>query len=796
LTATVENSGVSAELIDAARRATVARLPLEDAQSVHAWVALALKLLEGPLPAWARREFIGIDKAALEAAGAAIEGGRRPGDVRADELAVTFEKYLAQSDSGTLKGRRNSGSYFTPPNLIELVVERTLGPTLARATAPDELLSTRVFDPAVGAGGFLLSAGHWLANRLADVSGGRITIPEARRLVVEQCLYGADSNPLAVLLTSAILKLFASDGPGPGDHVHWADTILPHPPETLPAWGAPPLDTSNWFRGASRGFDAVIGNPPWGAVKPAIREFFAVADPSVLDRQGADLRERVAVTPEYARCWHDHSEQVRSYARALRDAGCYSHQGCGDADLYRYFIERAHQLSRTDGGRIGLLVPAAILRADGATPLRHLLFETGSIDTLIEFINSGRIFDIHSMFRFVMLIWEQGPSRGIYHARFGVRTAEEAERALEGPRTNMSLAFLDRVSGPRLTVPDVRSECEAHLLGRLYELHPRLDEPGCRWTPRFVRELDMTNDSEHFVHSTEVSDPSGVLPLYEGRMVHQFDNRAKRYEGGVARRAVWVPQEVGRRQLAPHFFVPREVGLEAGAGVERAGFCDVTGHANERTILAALIPADAAAGNKVPTVRFDVADHRHLQLIWLALANSFVIDWIARRRVATSLNFFQLAQLPFPRIEPASEVGVEVLNLVSELNGQVQEWTTSILRQRSRTRARLDAIVAKSFELDLRELALVLDDFPLLDRHQPHTGPGRSSSITRDLVLHTYAELIGIASPTLKDVGLPEDGRPFKLAERVVWAEDAGQIAYVPGENAKRLWSRRALAFE
>lgn len=793
MTTVASDIGSLQDALDNARRATSFRLSSNEAQVAHVWVALALEVLGRPLPKWTQVALGEIDGDAIDAAREALNPQSSGEWIASGEVARAFENHLAKRDSGTLRGRRNSGAYFTPPDLIDLVVEQTLEPVLATAHTPEDVLALRVFDPAVGAGGFLLSAARLLAGHVERLAGGDLTPAEARRAVVKHCLYGADANPLAVLLTAAVLSWYGS---GDGDldgHVQWADTILPSTLVPIMGMGAPPLDISSWFQNSQEGFDAVVGNPPWGAVKPAIREFLARSEPTLLEWQGADLRERMDPTSEHSMRWNNHAEQVRSYARALRSSSYYAYQGRGDAELYRYFVERAHQLLDAKGGRLGLLIPGAFLRADGATPLRNLLFDTGSFDLIVEFINSERIFDIHSMFRFVMLTWEKGRQKGIDRAEFGVRSVEDARRILEDPPTSLTLAFLDRVGGPRRAVPDIRSEREAGLLEKTYSLHPTLEEPGCGWTPTFVRELDMTNDSHHFVHASDVVDSTRVVPLYEGRMVHQFDNRAKRYEEGAGRKAVWYPQELGQRILAPHFFVPHEVAVSANGTSDRAGFCDVTGHANERTILAALIPANAVAGNKVPTVRFDEPDRADLHLIWLALANSFVIDWIARRRVATSLNFFQLAQLPFPRIDSSTDLGAQIVDLASRLSRDVEHWTLARLHERSKMRATLDAIVATCFGLDLAELALLLGDFPLLDRYQLGVGNAQRSTITRDLVLLTYAESLGLKSVRLADVGLTQDEGPAELEERMACAHEYSQIAYVPGEVAKRLWSNRRL---
>ncbi len=749
------------------------------------WLALGLHLIGDFRPTWMSSAFEELDELGLRRAAADVKHIPSLSELQGAEIARLFEAFLAKEDAGTLEGRRQSGAYFTPPELIDLVVRETLRPILESSRYPDDLLGIHVFDPAVGAGGFLLSAGRILSDRLRALTNYRIDEISARRLVVRHCLFGADVNPLSVVLTTAVLNQFCRDHSAPA-RVQWADTILPAG-SMLSTYRAEPLNLGELLGTPQRYFDAVVGNPPWGAVKPAIREFFASRAPNLLDLQGADLRTRVGSSKEHAQRYTEHADEIKGYARALRESGWYRFQGRGDADLYRYFTERCHQLVRPDGGRLGLVLPAAFLRADGAAPLRRLLLESGSFDLIIEFINSARIFDIHSMFRFLCMSWEAGETRGIDRIHFGIRSIEEAEEIGTKSSMQMSRDFLTAVSGSQLSVPDLRTPSDALLLKQLAGAHPSLGEEGCPWTPRFVRELDMTNDSKDFVLA---DDPAGVngMPLYEGRMVHQFDNRAKAYEAGAGRRAVWTTQVVGERLIRPHFRVREDCRVKIGSLFPRAGFCDVTGHANERTILAALIPGDAVAGNKVPTLRFDQSDGIEPHLIWLGIANSFVVDWIARRRVATSLNYFQLAQLPFPRVSPESDIGKTIVTIVTQLSKSVDQWDLQVLQQRAVLRSELDAIVAALFDLDPREFAKVFDDFPLVDRFQPRTLGIAKSTVTRDLAVSTYVAKLGRQMTSLRELDLPPDSGPTDIHERVATAMRSGQIPYVPGEMAKVLF--------
>ena len=120
--------------------------------------------------------------------------------------------------------RRRSGSHYTPRELTEPIVRRTLEPILRRlageagdSPTPRQILALRVCDPAVGSGAFLVEACRYLGARLVE-SWRRSGLPRdlppdaderlhAMRLVARQCLYGVDKNPLAIDLAKLSLHL-------------------------------------------------------------------------------------------------------------------------------------------------------------------------------------------------------------------------------------------------------------------------------------------------------------------------------------------------------------------------------------------------------------------------------------------------------------------------------------------------------------------------------------------------------------------------------------------------------------
>lgn len=627
-------------------------------------------------------------------------------------LAVAAEILDRLSPAGTTTG--TAGAFFTPPDLARFMATQLFVPGERWA----EVRDMSVLDPACGAGALLLAAVNQASDLVAQ--GGPRARGQLERWTRDH-VRGVDRDPVAVIAAAHLLARATGTE---------AERLL----ELGALRVADSLCCPEEAFG-SRRYDRIILNPPWLKAKQ-------ISDKRYAAKLRAD--ERYPLTTE---------------------------DGRGDVDLYQFFLELSYSLA-TDTGRISFIVPGTFLRSTRAARLRHLYLTGGRLTRLDEFWNQQRLFPIHSMFRFVTGTLDKGKRPGSVAARFRLTTV--AETVTQRPQTLPHQLLVDRRRGVARAVPEIRSRAAKDVLSKLTRQHPRMGDPSNPWSEvRFRRELDMTNDRPLFTTSNEVAEGVPYLPVYEGRMVHQFDAAAKTYGSGCGRSAewtVWSP-EIGHRA---QFYVRRDrLRGEQLRRVDqpRAGFCDVTGHANERTVLASIIPGGSICGNKVPTL--DAADSR-LHLIWTALANSFIVDWHVRRTVTTTLNYHYLLETPFPWVDPDSRVGRDLARLSTLLSGE-NSRDGSILRARSRARARIDAIVAALFGLSPSDLEEVLDDFPLLDRGQPGLD-GQPSTITRDLVISTYSRTIGERSA---------------LNERRVRAAEAqGAIAYVPGEVSAMLNAR------
>jgi hypothetical protein len=270
----------------------------------------------------------------------------------------------------------------------------------------------------------------------------------------------------------------------------------------------------------------------------------------------------------------------------------------------------------------------------------------------------------------------------------------------------------------------------------------------------------MGNDRERF------GDFDEGLPVYEGRMVDQFDYRAKAYRSGRGRAAVWekLPfgdpgKVIGAQWHLPVEKIPGKVGDRTQR--YRVGWCDVTSPNPARTLVAALIPPDTICGDKVPTLDFP-ASYEWAYLPWLAVANSFCVDYLARKRVSLKMSMNVLDSLPFPRLQIDDPVNVRLSRLALGLTCTGPEmtayWNAASSRgwceavqgkttppgfiepvSRARARAEIDAIVARElFDLSVDQLATVLDTFEGLERREQKAC---GEFETKRLVLEHYRAL-------------------------------------------------------
>ena len=137
---------------------------------------------------------------------------RLKGDEKVEEVIPAGTFYLAAWGGR----RKSSGTYYTPKQITRFLVRQALEP-LVEGKSSEEILEIKVLDPAMGSGAFLVAAVDFLAEKYKEALIREEAIDkdeidaekeaEFKRLVLENCIYGVDVNPMAVELAKVSLWL-------------------------------------------------------------------------------------------------------------------------------------------------------------------------------------------------------------------------------------------------------------------------------------------------------------------------------------------------------------------------------------------------------------------------------------------------------------------------------------------------------------------------------------------------------------------------------------------------------------
>ena len=241
--------------------------------------------------------------------------------------------------------------------------------------------------------------------------------------------------------------------------------------------------------------------------------------------------------------------------------------------------------------------------------------------------------------------------------------------------------------------------------------YDRLPIPRSKIPPGIV----LSRDADAWVREDDIHDIA--LPLYEGRMISQFDFSQKGWVSGKGRRAVWRDISWDRKQIEPQYLMASEHSA-CGARIERGlklAFMDVTSSTNARTLIASPI-ANFPCGNSAPVL--DCVPRFHASLC--AVVNSLVYDFALRARFSgLRANWFVIEESPLPKRQ-LNDVNRHILRLSTILatrNLSFSEWklrqfenhdhpkTGSLeIHERLRVRTVLDVLIAAVFGLEYSEL--------------------------------------------------------------------------------------------
>ena len=546
---------------------------------------------------------------------------------------------------------------------------------------------------------------------------------------------------------------------------------------------------------ARGGFDVVLGNPPWERVKLQEQEFFAKREPSIAKARNASARKKLiaalpATNPVVWKEWSRATRAAQGLSHFVRQSGRYPLCGKGDVNTYALFAEHNWRVL-APRSCAGFIVPGGIVTDDTTKEYFQTLLARSALASVYHFENESLVFKgLHHAYRFVLLtIGESRQADLVFYARRAVD--------LDDPRRHFALTPADfaTLNPNTRTCPTFRSHRDAVINLTMYRrtgvLWREGDPDGNPWGLRFLRMFDMANDSGLFRTRADLAsagwrlnagrfEQAGevVLPLYEGKMIHQFDHRFGTYEGqsGAQANQGKLPEldhvahaDPGRTTLPRYWVSEDEVAARLDEIWDRhwmIGWRDVTGTEKIRTVIACIIPRTAVNDKFLLMM-----PSTHAQLVAGLYANlsSIPFDYGARQKVGgVSLKYFTMRQLPTLRPgeyemsapwAPSIQIRDWLLPRVLELTYTARDlkafaedcgddgapfiWDP---KRRLQLRCEIDAAFFHMYGISRDDTAYILDTFPVLQRSEKREhGEYR----TKRVVLETYDALAAAAAKSM-----------------------------------------------
>jgi len=441
----------------------------------------------------------------------------------------------------------------------------------------------------------------------------------------------------------------------------------------------------NWAsKGREGGFDAVVGNPPWDRFEFEEVPWFEARDRSIaLEPSGAKRKARIGeLRMSQSPLWTDFKKATARLAMAtsiVKSGQIFSQLNTGKLNLFKLFVERAHQLVKPNGV-VGLLVPSGIAGDLSSSRFFKALATGGNLKALYDFENRRTRFGLGPFFpdvdtRFKFCSFVGSPARKFAATQCGfflqdVSETRDAERTF--PLKAAEFANVNPNTG---TAPIFRSRREMELTTAIYARLPVLTDKSAdptvsTWPVRYRQAINLTSDSHLFRTQAELEEGEGAwaiagncfqssagvwYPLYEGKMVQAFDHRAASVviNSENVNRPAQPLSATDEQHEDPNWLPSPQHWIQPQPGIISApyalGFKDVTSPTNMRSMIAAILPS-GAAGNSLPLIELEghsgQSGAESLALL-VANLNSAIYDFTARQKIqGQHLNWFIVEQLP------------------------------------------------------------------------------------------------------------------------------------------------------
>ena len=541
-----------------------------------------------------------------------------------------------------------------------------------------------------------------------------------------------------------------------------------------------------------KGFDCVIGNPPWEKVKLMEIEFFASIIPEIAqlttkaEREKA-IEELLVKDPNVHQLLEDQKTIIEKENIFYKFSHNYKYGNVGEITTYALFIELAN-LATNGSGHVGMIIKSSIATSTTYGTFFRFLFDNYLV-SFYDFKNWAQYFQgVGYHERYSLITLSKNRSRDL-KISFGFQLVVVNDLKDNSRLFSLTANDLDLFSPITNTVPVFNSNYQKELATKIYLNHNILvtNEDKNSWGLKYVTLFHMSNDSHLFTRTdyfpTNCDFRSGriihnseeYLPLYEGKYIQRFDHRFASYENipineRYSRKAGTTTPDLNQKnnpayEIEPRYWMKRSVyqkSVEGTMNVQNYYLCArlVTNViSNARSVIACIIPS-YPTNNLALLLDINSTskkDYAEKCLVLTSLFCSFAFDFIVRLKMSENLLKGTLWEAAAPTPEMmrkeyrngtyfsyALERSFELSYVTHSLTGiafDLGRETTPFsfdLQRRAVLQAELDAMYFHLYGFTYDEVEYALDTFPIVKKRDIENFDYYK---TQDEILRIYRDL-------------------------------------------------------
>ncbi|EDC4943767.1 class I SAM-dependent DNA methyltransferase, partial [Campylobacter jejuni] len=494
-----------------------------------------------------------------------------------------------------------------------------------------------------------------------------------------------------------------------------------------------------------KGFDIIIGNPPWDKSEFSDNDFFPQYKSdyrSLIASKKKEIQDNL-LAKDYIKQNYEkqkaHIDAINVYYKNT----FMSNSLTKDINLFRLFVEKNLSLLKQDGN-LAYVLPSALMFEDGSLTLRKEILENKTLEYFYSFENRQAIFaDVDSRYKFALMLIKNTQANHTHKIKTMFYKTDMNSLKNKDEILTLSLKDIKKLSPTHLALMELKDKQALKILRKCYNAFQNLSFDYID----FRQELNMTSDKDLFIEEFR----EGLLPLYEGKMIHQFnanfsqatyflekaklDERLKSKELSRAKKATGKELNPKLIKYDREFF--------------RLGYRAVASDTNERTLIASLLPKNCGFGHsmfanapkqyivKDDEICMDIMPYEKILFV-LALLNSLVVDFIIRNMVQINVSKTYLERIPLPQPSDEENQNNEIyktlaknallLQLYNDKNHHFDELKQEFNIKNEEIpktkkaydilRAKNDLLVKELYDLSDDEFSYIISTFKVLNEKQ------------------------------------------------------------------------------